>query len=272
MAISLNLGATFKFNLLPTEIQDMIWELIAQEPRVVSVHISRKRGPAKLRSLISTPPAVLHICSRSRAIALKYTTLSFASSHLVPYLGSPFNVDLVQPPKIYFNAEIDTLWFGAAWNQGVDGRWCCIDHLHELMEDVDLKQIRNIGFDLNSRICSTRRDPSSISSHRTFFYHCTALEKIYLGLSLVTENDGKYPTKIALRGIECGEEQADFMRLYDEKWRKCSFFQNEQAGTASNGEIGSWHKSPLNELGQLEQTFEKFEPVIVLASAPRHLT
>jgi hypothetical protein len=255
---------SFRFNFLPTEIQDLIWELLAQEPRIVSVRVSRERGPAKIRSLISSTPTILHICSRSRAIGLKYMALSFASKPLywLRDVDDPW-VTVHLAAKVYFNFEIDILWFGPCWNQGVDGEWCCINQLPSL---VNLIQVRRMGFDLNSRNCSTRRVPHTDFDHSLYFDDLKTLEKIYLGLCLIPTNDERHPLEISLRKLKGEDEETKFMQVYDEQWRMWSDFSSNQGGedVDDTAKIGSWLKRWWNEFYRIEKTSEQFEPMIVI--------
>lgn len=59
------------FVKLPREIQYRIWEVLAEEPRVVAINTKTNGG------LYSAIPPILHACSESRIVGLKHYTLAF---------------------------------------------------------------------------------------------------------------------------------------------------------------------------------------------------
>lgn len=83
------------FSNLPTELQNKIFVLIL-EPRVVHLTF-RIRNKHFLKS--SAPiPAILHLSRGARAEALRHYKRLFGTRHY--------------PDLVYFNPEIDTLYFG----------------------------------------------------------------------------------------------------------------------------------------------------------------
>jgi len=95
------------FAKLPTEIQQVIWELVALHRRVVEVYYRRTGDnsfPLSARYRSSFPsftlaPALLHTCSASRAAGLKV------------YEIFPSSRDIVGCRDTYINWNIDTIIF-----------------------------------------------------------------------------------------------------------------------------------------------------------------
>jgi len=135
---------------LPWEIQNRVWEMMAEEPRIVAVNTETNSG---LRS--------------SRAVGLKSYTLAIESKQAA------------QPPRVYFNFERDTLYFRENWNKDVAGAWSCISRLANLVNEGDLKRVKRVGLDVNARVCSLKT--SGESCHFPNFAYWDALETMYLG-------------------------------------------------------------------------------------------
>lgn len=151
------------FPKFPNEIQYRIWEILAQEPRVVTVK-------AQSGGLHSSIPPILHVCSVSRLIGLKYYTPSFERPR--PYWHTDDVTDLLLP-CIYFNFERDTLYFQRNWNETTLGSRCCIRYFASHMNGGDLQRLKRIGFDVSARVCP--------SSHTADFSFLPGLEVLYLG-------------------------------------------------------------------------------------------
>lgn len=162
------------FVKLPREIQYRIWEMLAEEPRVVPVNTKTNSG------LYSPIPPILHACSESRAVGLKHYTLAFESQRSIrPWTDTPEHRINVLPPRVYFNFERDILYFRERWNKGVQGAWCCLSQFRFLVNEGDLKRIRQVGLDVNARVCSLKT--SSEICHYANFAAWDALETLYLG-------------------------------------------------------------------------------------------
>lgn len=99
------------FPKLPTEIRLMIWDFCLPGPRVVDVKIRRCFFRASTRKVFKLPrfissldhPAILHICSESRLLALKHYKLAFPNTMKTKAETSP--------ARIYIDFSIDTVWF-----------------------------------------------------------------------------------------------------------------------------------------------------------------
>ena len=55
-----------RFDQLPQELRNAIWELAVPGPRLVDINLGKKNGPITS----CAPPAMLHVCHESRAILL----------------------------------------------------------------------------------------------------------------------------------------------------------------------------------------------------------
>ncbi|KFY38780.1 hypothetical protein V495_06383 [Pseudogymnoascus sp. VKM F-4514 (FW-929)] len=210
-----------QFAKLPLELQDLIWEAVATEPRVVPVSV-------KMSSTLCSPiPSLLQVCSASRAVGLQHYSLAFASLPGTGYFAD--NADFVLP-KVYFNFDRDVLYFREDWNAGAEGRWSC---LLELVRQVgeDIKKVRWVGCDVNARVCS----PKSSATHSVGFEGWDALEIQYMGY----EGDGNGEEDEAMLGSDCPitftevdeEDCVDFVRRYEESqcWRDARWVPLEGA-------------------------------------------
>jgi hypothetical protein len=188
------------FVKLPYEIQHRIWEMSAQEPRVVAVYSKSNIG---LRSSI---PPILHVCSQSRAIGLKNYTLAFEPQRST------------QPPRVFFNFERDTLYFREDWNKDVKGAWCCISQFTYLVNEGDLKRVKRAGFDVDVRICSL--ETSGEECHIANFAHWNALQILYLGYE-----DARLGSDCPISFSELdSKDYKDFMH----KYRKNPCWRNDE--------------------------------------------
>jgi len=145
--------------------------MLAEEPRVVAVNTKTNSG---LRSFI---PSILHVCSESRDVGLKHYTLAFGSQPINQQRAN--HTINILPPRVYFNFERDTLYFRENWNKNVEGAWCCLSQFRKLVNENDLKRVRNVGLDVNARVCSLEK--SGNYSHLANFELWDALEILYLG-------------------------------------------------------------------------------------------
>ncbi|CZR61303.1 uncharacterized protein PAC_11199 [Phialocephala subalpina] len=68
------------FRTLPLELSTRIWEMTAEEERIVAVHAATDDG---LRAKV---PPMLHVCAESRAVGLKFYSLAFGHE------GSSLNI------------------------------------------------------------------------------------------------------------------------------------------------------------------------------------
>lgn len=162
------------FVRLPYEIQYKIWEMLAEEPRVVPINTRTDNG------LYSSIPPILHVCSESRAVGLKHYTLAFKSQRFDDGWtdGSEPETNVL-PPRVYFNFERDMLYFREKWNKKVNGEWCCLLQFPSLVDEYDLKRVRKVGLDVNARACSL--EISGEECHPASFAHWDALEILCLG-------------------------------------------------------------------------------------------
>jgi hypothetical protein len=86
----------YKFQDLPTEIRNEIWQYCLPGPRVIEIRNNRDIPGAT--SICRIPP-ILHVCRESREMALKIYELSFGMDN--------------QPGQIWVNFERDIVYFGA---------------------------------------------------------------------------------------------------------------------------------------------------------------
>jgi 2EXR family len=87
------------FPILPTEIRLKIWQLALPGPRVVRVHAYDEANYLSLFRSPTPPPQILFVCRESREQALLLYELCFGLEHINA------------PSTIYFNHELDTLYF-----------------------------------------------------------------------------------------------------------------------------------------------------------------
>jgi len=147
--------------------------MLAEESRVVAVKTKTDGG---LRSAI---PPILHVCSESRAVGLKHYTLAFESQRFAHrWTDTPEHKINVLPPRVYFNFERDMLYFRENWNKNVEGAWCCLSRFTNLLNKGDLKRVRRVGLDVNTRVCSLKT--SGEKCHLANFAFRDALEILYL--------------------------------------------------------------------------------------------
>lgn len=146
----------------------------AEEPRIVTVNAETNNG------LCSSIPPILHVCSESRAVGLKHYTLAFESQRFI-YESLATREQLINllPPRVYFNFEHDMLYFRENWNKNVEGAWCCLSQLTHLVNEGDLKKVRRVGLDVNTRVCSLKT--SGRNCHPANFDFWDGLEIMYLG-------------------------------------------------------------------------------------------
>ncbi len=141
-----------KFSRLPKELRLRVWEMAAEQPRVVVIHSAkREEGDETPPGFISSspPPAVLHVCAESRGMALtRYSVLLMSASEpnssniSPPSEGSAFST--------YFNLAQDVLYFRTDLdNRTPDGASCIFKFVDTVHPSV-LKQIRSIGIDINT--------------------------------------------------------------------------------------------------------------------------
>ncbi|PMD26297.1 hypothetical protein NA56DRAFT_641785 [Hyaloscypha hepaticicola] len=204
------------FAKLPQEIQWKIWKIVAEEPRIVVVH---SRTDTPLRAPI---PPILHVCSDSRAVGLKHYTLAFRSP---PEYHELNNVDeeSCRLPTVYFNFELDTLYFPEDWNAGVEGPSSCISSLSLEVNEDDLKRVKSVGFDVNARVCCL--NVSGEDCHSPDFQYWDALETLYLGLDEAGVGSG---CQIGFRELEMKDYGA-FMRCYRKNpcWRDMKLWPDD---------------------------------------------
>lgn len=140
----------------------------------------------------------------------------------------------------------------------MDGKWCCLNRLYKLLDLDDLQQVKNVGFDLRAKTCSTRRNDDSYI-HRPDFDTWTALEKVYLGLS---RRPGACKGEIVLRSLGGEEEMEEFMSVYDEYWRRGSGPMRGVTG-GEMGQIGCWYRTQEDESRLLISSPVQYEPVML---------
>jgi hypothetical protein len=110
------------FTKLPREIQCRVWKVLAEDQRIVAVH---SRTDESLRAPV---PPILHVCSASRAVGLKHYTLAFGSPPEY-YELDQVSEESCRQSTVYFNFELDTLYFPEDWNAGVEGPSSCTSSL-----------------------------------------------------------------------------------------------------------------------------------------------
>ena len=148
--------------------------MLAEEPRVVTINTRTDNG------LYSSIPPILHVCSESRAVGLKYYTLAFKSQRFNHrWTDTPEHQIDVLPPRVYFNFERDMLYFREKWNKNVKGAWSCLSQFTNLVNEYDLKRVRRVGLDVNARVCSLKI--SGEACHLANFAYWDALEILCLG-------------------------------------------------------------------------------------------
>jgi hypothetical protein len=142
------------------------------KPRVVVVNAKTNNG------LYASVPAILHVCSESRAVALKHYTLAFASQPMSRWADEESNevVQVILPARVYFNFERDTLYFREDWNLHVDGAWSCVNQFWDLVNEDDLARVKRVGFDVNAKVCCLNS-----AEHYPIFGCWNALETLYIG-------------------------------------------------------------------------------------------
>jgi 2EXR family len=109
------------FGRLPAELRVLIWELARHGPRVVRLAWSKdppkapswSRFPELYRANYSSAPipAMLHACSESRQVALKWYQLLFGVR--------------AAPARVYFDPETDYIRVGCEKCLGCRCRECC---------------------------------------------------------------------------------------------------------------------------------------------------
>lgn len=78
--------------------------MLAQEPRVVAINTKTNGG------LYSSIPPILHVCSESRAVGLKYYTLAFESQRFDhQWTDTPEHRITVLPPRVLKLLKLLTL-------------------------------------------------------------------------------------------------------------------------------------------------------------------
>lgn len=190
------------FPKLPLELRTMIWELVAEEPRVLIVRARSNQG------LCASIPPILHICSESRAIGLENYSYAFKEeeSEYVEASTSDEKVNMISP-GIYFNFERDTLYFPQTWNKDAKGAWSCLETIADWRGPADLRKVQRIGLDVEVSVCP--------SNHPLRLSAFDEIETLYLGYTEIRLRD-KGP-------ISFGELESDsydeFMERY--KMNRC---------------------------------------------------
>ncbi|KAE8454275.1 hypothetical protein EG329_005200 [Mollisiaceae sp. DMI_Dod_QoI] len=204
------------FRTLPLEMRTRIWEMVAQEERVVSVHTIKTGG------LRAQAPAILHVCSESRAVGLKHYCLSFnfdGSWEMIENAARWSTRNSSYFSRVYFNFDHDILYFAEGWNENVDGEWSCMNHLKRLLDLDDMWRVERIGFDLVTSICCPRASPDE-GPHGPYLAPWKGLKKLYLGL----KDPGLDPNeRVVSKELEV-EHQEEFLQQYraSPKWREVS--------------------------------------------------
>lgn len=85
-----------RFPQLPKELQEMVWALVQEDQEQIIVRIASVSfaNPGVFTISTSGIPPMLHVCGRSREIALQYNDLHFGA---------------IQGRRLYFNMERDLL-------------------------------------------------------------------------------------------------------------------------------------------------------------------
>ena len=182
-------------NLLWPIVQTMIWEAAIPDQRVVKVERSMKGcKDVKLDDsslyikhkdihceVVATPPVLLHICSQSRAVALKYY--------------KPCYIDILGRP-VYFNLARDILWIQdvVALRWLLQDTFCNCFNLHG-----DLVAIHHIAIDAVWEICTetigysiSRTDAITLCRGLNIF---TELKNIYVIPTNEIANDSNWSAK-----------------------------------------------------------------------------
>ena len=189
---------------------------MAGEPRIVVVH---SRTDESLRAPV---PPILHVCSASRAVGLKHYTLAFGSPPEYHELDQ-VSEETCRQPTVYFNFELDTLYFPEDWNAGIEGPSSCVSSLSLEVNEDDLKKVKGVGFDVNARVCCLT--VSGEDCHSPDFQYWDALETMYLGLE-AGGLGGNY--QIGFRGLE-KKDYGAFMRCYRKNpcWRDMKLWPDD---------------------------------------------
>jgi hypothetical protein len=241
------------FVQLPREIQYRIWEMVAEEPRIVTINTRTDNG------LYSAIPPILHVCSESRVVGLKYYTLAFKSQRFDRRWADTLEHEIdVLPPRVYFNFERDMLYFREKWNKNVKGAWSCLSRFTDLVNEYDLKRVRKVGLDVNARVCSLKI--SGYSCHLANFANWDALEILCLGYEDVRLGSDCLITSSELES----KDYEGFMERYkiNPCWARMPQLQEDEAADTVQclrNEVpimyhgGSWNRpKPDGFLGKVE--------------------
>lgn len=274
------------FSILPLELRLKIWNRVAEEPRIVQVHTVAKCG------LRSPGPPILSVCHESRIVGLKHYGLSFGFKDSREYnqdrvveqdpeywVKRGRTLDAIEP-KVYFNFERDTLWFGKGWNRGVEGEYSCFNHLKRLLNMVDLRNVQRLGFDVDNGICWGGMS----GGHRPYLGRWAGLKVLFLGMEemIVDTNSGHLSSADHQKGLddqansevefkELGtEDEEEFMNRYransawkqvDEQFSTGQALHHIRTGT---GKLYGTHSGPHDHPVLAKDFCEMVCPVLVV--------
>ncbi|CAG8980990.1 hypothetical protein HYALB_00013551 [Hymenoscyphus albidus] len=193
-----NFGQKFpRFSSLPLEIRFVIWEYVRPAPRYIKLSCRECKSKSKwdrdprgccfAHPLYSRapPPALLHVNSESRAVALKCYSLSFGWV-------------VCGPPKVtYFDWERD----GIFWDY---------DESHDVRGLMTIGQLNNMSKVRLKHIVFYGLDSKHVRSH---FFTRASLLRLYTGLESSIE------ITVAPRGIVRGFIEQDDEDLKQESLR-----------------------------------------------------
>lgn len=227
--------------------------MLAEEPRIVVVH-------SRTDEALGAPiPPILHVCSASRAEGLKHYTLAFGSPPEYYELEN-VNQESCRTSIVYFNFEVDTLYFPEDWNAGVEGPSSCISSLSLEVDGDDLKRVKSVGFDVNARVCCL--NVSGENCHSPDFQIWDALETLYLGL----EAEGlRSDYQIAFRELE-KKDYGAFMRCYRKNpcWRDMKLWPDDSDAVVQLRSEVPWTYHGNLRRERPDQFLKKLELVIIV--------
>lgn len=185
------------FSKLPMEIRTAIWQITTKEGRIVEVYALSDKG------WVAPVPSILHVCSESRGIGLKYYELAFSAKDR--HTGKSY------PARIYFNFDYDTLYFHKYWNYSVKGLWRCLTSSQTMFWEEDTQRIKYLCVDIDTRICSTNKNAYRGHSPRMCEDLWCGIRSFYY---LIKQKPTMSPTSIRDLFEVLPEDYSNFANLY----------------------------------------------------------
>jgi 2EXR family len=186
--------------------------MTTEEPRIVIIRSSSYPSGRGIRS--STPvPAALHVCTESRAIALKSYKLSFSVSNQYSF-----------PAQIYFSFARDVLYFRN------DRLYKGLHHFDEFMAaclPADRQQVQAVGLDIVAKAKSYSSTLYDSTSYITLYG--SEIRRSFEGLEtfFVCQERARFNMNRAIRfcPLQKGQEWA-FVRHYIWHLERASAFKH----------------------------------------------